>query len=95
MTMPRSPTSTGEATSAPPKPIYAGQHDREVGADGVEGAVRQIDDAAEREDQRQPERDQQVDRAEEQAVDHLLQDEDELHEWASVAETCGMLHASG
>jgi len=49
--------------------------------------VRQVDDAAERKDQRQPERDQEVDRAEEQAVDHLLHDENDLHRRASVAET--------
>src|SRR4051812_3141890 len=41
--------------------------------------MREVDDAAEREDQRQAERNQQVVDADEQAVEHLLDDEDELH----------------
>ena len=36
------------------------EDDREIGADGVEPAVRQIDDAAEREDQRKPKRNKQI-----------------------------------
>ena len=36
------------------------EHDGEIGPERIECAVRQIDDAAEREDQREPERDQQV-----------------------------------
>ena len=54
------PTSTGEATIAPPKPISGASTIVEVGADRIEGAMGQVDDAAQREDQRQPERDQQV-----------------------------------
>ena len=37
--------------------------------------MREVDDAAEREDQRQPERDQQVVRARQQAVQHVLEEE--------------------
>ena len=78
-TMPISATATGETTSEPPKPICGRQHDREVGADRVERAMREIDDAAEREDQRQAERDQQVIDAVEQAVEHLLDEEHGVH----------------
>ena len=42
-------------------------------AERIERAMREVDDAAEREDQRQAERDQQVIHAVEQAVQHLLQ----------------------
>ena len=49
--------------------------DREVGADRVERAVGEIDDPAEREDQRQPERDEQVVRTREQAVQQVLDEE--------------------
>ena len=45
----------------------------------VEAAMRQIDDAAQREDERQAERDQQVIGADQDAVENLLEDEDELH----------------
>src|SRR5262249_52421827 len=55
------------------------QDHREISADGVEAAMREIDDAAERKDQRQPERDQQVIGADQDAVEDLLEDEDELH----------------
>ena len=55
------------------------QDDREIGADGVEAAMREIDDAAEREDQREAERDQQVIGADQQSVENLLEEEDELH----------------
>ena len=54
-----------------------GEHDREIGADRIEGAMRQIDDAAEREDQRQAERDQEVIDPVEQPVQHLLDEEGE------------------
>src|SRR5262249_43564280 len=53
--------------------------DREIGADRVKAAVREIDDAAEREDQRQAECDQKVISADQEAVENLLDDEDELH----------------
>ena len=53
----------------------AADADREVGADRVERAVREVDDAAEREDQRQAERDQQVVDAVEQAVEQLLEEQ--------------------
>ncbi len=49
-----------------------GQRDGEVGADGEEAAMRQIDDAAEAEDQRETQRDQEVVHAVEQAVQNLL-----------------------
>ena len=39
----------------------------------------QVDDAAEREDQRQAERDEKVIGADQQPVEHLLEEEDELH----------------
>src|SRR5262249_31708693 len=51
----------------------------EVGADGIEAAMREIDYAAEREDQRQTERDQQVIRADQKAIQNLLEDENILH----------------
>ena len=53
--------------------------DRYVGAERVERAVRQIDHAADAEDQRQAKRDQQVVASEHEAVDHLFQQEHELH----------------
>ena len=55
------------------------QDDREIGADRVEAAVRQIDDAAEREDQREAERDQEIVGADQEAVENLLEEKDELH----------------
>src|SRR5262249_56528214 len=61
------------------EPDAVRQHDREIGADGVEAAVREIDDAAQREDQRQAERDQKVISADQEAVENLLEYEDELH----------------
>ena len=41
--------------------------------------MREIDDAAEREDQRKAERDEQVISTDQQSVENLLEDEDELH----------------
>src|SRR5262249_55464238 len=61
------------------KPDTVRQDDREIGADRVEAAVREIDHAAEREDQRQAECDQKVISADQKAVENLLDDEDELH----------------
>ena len=54
--------------------------DRDIGAESVKRAVRQIHHAADAEDQRQAERDQQVVASEHEAVDHLFQQE---HEWDS------------
>jgi hypothetical protein len=51
-----------------------GELDGEVRTERVEGAVREVDQPAQREDQRQAERDQQVIRADQQAVDDLLED---------------------
>src|SRR4029078_6880208 len=51
----------------------------EVGADGIEAAMRQIDYAAEGEDQRETERDQQVIRADQKAIQNLLEDKNILH----------------
>ena len=51
----------------------------DVGAERVERAVRQVHHAADAEDQRQAERDQQVVAAEHEAVDHLFEQEHELH----------------
>src|SRR5262249_47794125 len=42
------------------KAAAARHYDREVGADGIEAAMREIDDASEREDQRKAERNEQV-----------------------------------
>ena len=53
--------------------------DRGIGAERVERAVREIDDAADAEDQRQAERDQQVVASEHEAIHHLFQQELELH----------------
>ncbi len=56
-----------------------GKDDDQVRADRIEAAVREVDDAAEGEDQRQAERDQQVIGTGEEAVEDLLEDENELH----------------
>ena len=53
--------------------------DGDVGAERIERAVREIDDAADAEDQRQAERDQEVIAPEHQAIHHLLQQKSELH----------------
>ena len=55
------------------------QDHRQIGADGIETAMREIDDAAEREDQRKAERDEQVISTNQQSIENLLEDEDELH----------------
>src|SRR5262249_22209741 len=52
---------------------------RNIGAEGVKRAVREIDDTADTEDQGQTERDEQVVAAEHQAIHHLLDEERELH----------------
>ena len=41
--------------------------------------MRQIDDAAEREDQREAKRDEQIIGADQEAVENLLEDKDQLH----------------
>src|SRR5918994_1375642 len=79
--MPSMPTSTGEAIKAPAK-ARREQHGK-IGADGIEPTMGEVHDAAEREDQRQPERDEEVICADEEAVQHLLEKEDELHAAAS------------
>jgi hypothetical protein len=53
------------------------EHDREIGPDRIERAMRQVDDAAQREDQRQAERDQEVVDPVEQSVQYLLDEEGE------------------
>ena len=45
--------------------------------------MREIDDAADAEDQRQAERDQKVVPSEHEAIHHLFQQECELHGWRS------------
>ena len=77
--MPSSPTSTGDGEEGAGKADMRRQHHGEIGADRVEAAMGQVDDAAEREDQRQAERDQKVIGADQQPVQHLLEEEDELH----------------
>ena len=72
ITTPSSATATGAATNDAAEAEIGRQHQREIGADRVERAMREIDDAAEREDQRQAERDQQIVDAVEQAVEDLL-----------------------
>src|SRR5690349_17546247 len=52
-----------------------GERDCDVCAEGVEGAVREVDDAADAEDQRQPERNQKVIAPENEAIHHLLEQE--------------------
>ena len=56
-----------------------GEHDRKIGADRVEAAMRQIDDAAERKDQRKAKRNEQVIGSDQEPVENLLNDEDDLH----------------
>src|SRR6266849_4905556 len=51
--------------------------DRYIGAQCVECAVRQVHDAADAEDQRQAQRDQQVVTSEHKAVDYLFEQEHE------------------
>jgi len=58
--------------------------DRAVGAERVERAVGEVHHPAHAEDERQPERDQQVIPAEDQAVDDLLEKEKQLHESAAL-----------
>src|SRR6185312_9241183 len=60
-----------------------GECDSGVGAERIESAVREIDDAADAEDQRQAERDQQVVAAEDEAIDHLFEQE---HQARSLAD---------
>src|SRR5262249_172081 len=55
------------------------QDDREIGADRVKATLRAMDDAAEPEDHRQSEWDQKVIGADQEAVENLLEYEDELH----------------
>ncbi len=57
----------------------SGDLDGRIGAERIERAMREIDDAADAEDQRQAERDQQIIAAEHEAIDHLFQQESELH----------------
>ncbi len=56
-----------------------GDFDRDIGAERVEGAMRQVDHAANAENQRQTQRDEQVIAPEHEAVDHLFEQELELH----------------
>ncbi len=95
MTMPISATSRGEATIAPPKPIWGASRIVEIGADRIEGAVGEVDDAAEREDQRQAERDQEVIDPVEQPVQYLLDEEGEQGRLPGLlsAGRCGILAA--
>ena len=51
-----------------------GDDDGEVRAERIERAVRQVDQPAQREDQRQAERDQQVVGTRKQAIENLLED---------------------
>ena len=67
--------------------------DREVRAERVERAVREVDEPAQRKDQREPERDQQVVRADEQAVDDLLEDLDRCHGMPARTGRAGLRHA--
>ena len=60
--------------------------DRCIGAERVERAMRQVHDAADAEDQRQTERDQQVVASEHEAVDYLFEQEHELNSRAMDAE---------
>ena len=78
MRMPKQPTTTGEATKRADEADAIRQDHRQIGADGIEAAMREIDDAAEREDQREAERDEQVIRADQQAVENLLEDENDI-----------------
>jgi hypothetical protein len=56
-----------------------GDFDRCVSAERVKRAVRQVHHTADAEDQRQPERDQEIIASEHEAVYHLFQQEPELH----------------
>src|SRR6266496_1165422 len=53
---------------------HAAQLDREVRAECVESPVREVDQAAQREDERQTQRNQQVIRTDQQPVEDLLED---------------------
>src|SRR5215475_2559296 len=57
----------------------AGEQHGQIGTDGVKPAMGEIDDAAEREDEGQAERDEQVISADQEAVENLLEEENELH----------------
>ena len=90
------PTATGAMKTARREPEPLPDGDREVRADGVERAVGEVDDAAQREDERQPERDQQVVGPREQAVEEVLDEEHEApRDWARAARGCAhaILHS--
>src|SRR4029077_6834116 len=61
------------------EPDASRQDDRKIGADRVKAAMREVDDAPEREDQRQAKRDQQVICADQEPVENLFEYENELH----------------
>ena len=62
---------------AGPEPEIIREFDGDIRAESVKRAMRQIHHAADAEDQRQSERDQQVVASEYEAVDHLFQQEHE------------------
>src|SRR4029079_9682656 len=55
------------------------RREREIGADHVERAVREVDEVHDAEHERQPRRHQKQRHAELQAVQELLEDEGEVH----------------
>src|SRR6202022_3443699 len=74
------------------------QHKREIGADRIERAMREIDDAAEREDQRQAKRDQEIVDAVKQPVEDLLCQQYGGHGFGPTKEIIGLkssLRANG
>ena len=56
-----------------------GDLDGGIGAERIERAMGEVDDAADREDQRQPECDQKIIASEHEAIHHLFEQESELH----------------
>jgi hypothetical protein len=64
---------------------HSGQRPRQVGADHVEAAMGQVDDAHDAEHQRQPAGDEEQQQAVLQAVEQLDQEKGEIHGKSAVA----------
>ena len=75
MMKPNTAVRRGDTSSAPQNPMIRRQHEGDVAAQGEEIAVGEIDDVGEVEDQRQAQRHQHVEGADDQPVGDVEQDE--------------------
>ena len=64
-------TRKGETTSAPQNPRYGNQRVGEIAADRQKSAMGEVDDPRQVQDQRQTERHQRVERADDQPVEDV------------------------